>query len=71
MLHGLGYDDLSRAEEIGECEDMVNEARGELALPLRDQYFVVPIRVTDNLASARIRFRSRPAATTRLEWRYL
>jgi hypothetical protein len=39
LLHGLGYDDGSREEEIGQCEEMVNQARSELGLPLRDQYF--------------------------------
>ena len=73
LLHGLGYSDASRGEEIGQCEEIVNEARRELGLPLRDQYFVAPVRVTDTLASARIRFRSLAAATisSKQEMHYL
>ena len=73
LLHGLGYADASGDDEIGQCEARVNQARAELGLPQRDQYFVAPVRVTDTLASARIRFRSRAASTIGhgLEWQYL
>ena len=73
LLHGLGYADASGDDEIGQCETRVNQARRELGLPQRDHYFVSPVRVTDTLASARIRFRSAPASRIHrgVEWQYL
>ena len=73
LLHGIGYADASGREEIGQCEETVNQARSELGLPLRDHYFVAPRRVTDTLASARIRFRSQAGGTipSREELHYL
>src|SRR5215813_8131589 len=32
MLHGLGYKDAANVYELGECEETLNRARGELGL---------------------------------------
>lgn len=56
LLHGLGYRDPKQPEEIGDCERVVNQARAELGLPLRDQYFAEPLRMTPNLFTVRLRF---------------
>ena len=69
LLHGLGYEDAFRAWEIGECEETVNQVRGELGLPLRDQYFGERWRVTERLTSVRLRFRSQGRSKAR--WQYL
>jgi len=60
LLHGLGYNDASRDGELGACEEIVNRVRGELGLPLRDQYFANAWRISERLTSVRLRFR-RPA----------
>ena len=57
LLHGLGYEDASAYSEIGDCEDRVNAARAELGLPLRDQYFGTPLKMTEQITTVRIRFR--------------
>lgn len=69
VLHGLGYEDASRAWELGACEEIVNRVRGELGLPLRDQYFGERWRVSDKLMSVRLRFRS--PAKNKPRWQYL
>ena len=58
LLHGLGYMDASRARELGPCEEIVNRIRGELGLPLRDQYFGEAWRIAERLTSVRLRFHS-------------
>jgi hypothetical protein len=58
LLHGLGYKDASGVDELGECEEMLNHARGELALPLRDQYFGDELRMARHFISIRLRFRT-------------
>jgi hypothetical protein len=58
LLHGLGYKDASRVDELGECEETLNRARAELGLPLRDQYFGDELRVARQFVSVRLRFRS-------------
>jgi hypothetical protein len=73
LLHGLGYRDASRDRELGACEEIVNRVRCELGLPLRDQYFGEPWRVTEKVTSVRLRFRSRArnGNSARWEMRYL
>ena len=56
FLHGLGYGDASRKDELGACEELLNVVRRELGLPLRDQYFGEASRITSTLASVRLRF---------------
>jgi hypothetical protein len=58
LLHGLGYKDAARVDELGECEETLNLARAELWLPLRDQYFGDELRVARQFISVRLRFRS-------------
>jgi hypothetical protein len=58
FLHGLGYKDAASADELGECEETLNHARSELALPLRDQYFGDELRMARHFVSVRLRFRS-------------
>lgn len=62
LLHGLGLQDATRIDEVGECEELVNETRAELGLPLRDQYFGEPMQLASKLTSVRLRFRSGAAA---------
>lgn len=59
LLHGLGYKDAAVVDELGECEETLNQAREELALPLRDQYFGDELRMARHFVSVRLRFRSR------------
>jgi hypothetical protein len=59
LLHGLGYKDAAGADDLGECEETLNQARSELALPLRDQYFGDELRMARHFVSVRLRFRSR------------
>ncbi len=61
ILHGLGFADGNHGEEIGAVEEILNRARGELGLPLRDRYFGEGRLVAETLLSVRIRFRT-PAA---------
>jgi hypothetical protein len=64
LLHGVGYKDAESREEIGELEGLVNQARAELGLPLRDRYLSEPIPITPQIATFRLRFREEiePAA---------
>ena len=68
LLHGLGYNDASGEDEVGACEDIVNRIRGDLRLPLRDQYFGQTWRITPRLTSVRLRFRSRPRDGNSNRW---
>jgi hypothetical protein len=69
LLHGVGYKDAVSREEIGELEGLVNQARAELGLPLRDQYFSEHLQITRRIATFRLRFRkvSSPAANGHLK----
>jgi hypothetical protein len=64
LLHGVGYKDAGSREEIGELEGLVNQARAELSLPLRDRYLSEPLQITQRIATFRLRFRKEiePAA---------
>lgn len=57
LLHGLGHRDADQLQELGECEEIVNQARTELHLPTRDQYFAAQIKITGNHYTVRLRFR--------------
>jgi len=57
LLHGLGYRDAEDPEEIGDCERLVNQARAELKLPIRDQYFADQLQITPKAYTLRLRFR--------------
>jgi hypothetical protein len=75
FLHGLGYKDAASADELGECEEALNQARAELSLPLRDQYFGDELRMARNFVSVRLRFRSgkmqSPSGGARARTQYL
>jgi hypothetical protein len=75
ILHGLGYKDAATIDELGECEETLNQARAELGLPLRDQYFGDTLRVAQRFVSVRLRFRSNapqvPAGPARSRTQYL
>jgi hypothetical protein len=73
LLHGLGYGDASRKDELGACEELLNIVRRELGLPLRDQYFGEASRITTNLLSVRLRFNElrRNGSRTQSKSRYL
>lgn len=57
LLHGLGYRDAQSPEEIGDCEEVVNQVRTELGVLLRDQYFAESLRIKSNVHTLRLRFR--------------
>jgi hypothetical protein len=64
LLHGLGYKDAASLEEVGECEEMLNRARAELGLPLRDQYYGETLRIAPTVLSVRLRFRAGARSAT-------
>ena len=68
LLHGLGYTDASRVQELGACEEIVNRVRSELGLPLRDEYFGEAWRITEKLTSVRLRFRSQARNGNSARW---
>jgi hypothetical protein len=72
LLHGLGYDDRASASGVGGCESIVNRARAELGLPLRDQYFGERVFATELVAAVRLRFRAqeRPDRRPRLKYMF-
>lgn len=59
LLHGLGYRDAKELEEVGQCEELINQARKELELPVRDRYFGEPIRIAPTVLTVRLRFSSK------------
>lgn len=56
LLHGLGYRDAKHLEDVGECEELINQVRAELGLPLREQYFGDFLPVTRAFSTVRLRF---------------
>ncbi len=68
LLHGLGYKDAETENEIGECEKLINQARAELGLPLRDQYFGESLPLSPYHTSVRLRFRSEKRSRRRLQY---
>ena len=57
LLHGLGYKDAFTENEVGACEELLNQARAELNLPLRDRYFGESVRLASHQLTVRLRFR--------------
>ncbi|HKX26805.1 MAG TPA: hypothetical protein VJ302_03845 [Blastocatellia bacterium] len=57
LLHGLGYKDALTENEVGACEELLNQARAELNLPLRDRYFGESVRLASHQLTVRLRFR--------------
>ncbi len=58
LLHGMGYADSTRPGEIGAVEELLNRVRGELGLPLRDEYFAAATQVCTGVLGVRLRFRN-------------
>lgn len=58
LLHGLGHKDPDQIQELGECEELINQARMELKLPTRDQYFAEQLKMAERFFTVRLRFRN-------------
>jgi hypothetical protein len=57
LLHALGHHDGGHAGELGECERILNQAREEIGLPLRIEYFATLVRrPAFGVAAVRLRF---------------
>lgn len=63
LLHGLGYRDSYQADEVGEVEEIINQARAELGLPLRAQYLGETVPVVHRVFCVRLHFKDAPQAT--------
>lgn len=71
LLHGLGHEDAVHPEELGEVEQLLNQARAELGLPRRDQYFGERLRCIRDRVLVRLRFREGTNKFARERFRYL
>jgi hypothetical protein len=71
LLHGLGLEDTTNPDELGDCERLVNQIRTDLGVPLRDQYLGDLLRVTPHFVTLRLRFKSLAAAGKRVKKHYL
>jgi hypothetical protein len=57
LLHALGHHDAMNPGELGECETILNQAREEVGLPLRSEYFATLVRSPKaGAAVVRLRF---------------
>jgi hypothetical protein len=57
ILHALGHHDAMNPGELGECETILNQAREEIGLPLRSEYFATLVRSPAlGVAVVRLRF---------------
>jgi hypothetical protein len=64
LLHGLGYEDAAALNELGSCEELINQVRTELSLPLRTQYFGNVVPITAQVFTVRLIFHDPPPALT-------
>ena len=71
LLHGLGLEDTTKPDELGDCERLVNQIRADLGVPLRDQYLGDLLRVTPQFVTLRLRFKSLAAAGKTVKKHYL
>ena len=63
LLHSLGHKDPDNFGEVGKCEEVINQVRTELSLPVREHYHGVPlIQLSNQSVIIRVRFRERLAA---------
>lgn len=69
LLHGLGYDDPFKPGTIGECEELLNEVRLELGLPLRAEYFGTFFPLAPGFGAVRLRFQRETEGPRRTRWR--
>jgi hypothetical protein len=63
LLHGLGYRDSNQPDEVGEVEELINQARAELGLPLRAQYLGETVPIFQRVFSVRLHFKDAPSAS--------
>jgi len=63
LLHGLGYHDSQRADEVGEVEEIVNQVRAELGLPLRARYQGETVSILQQVFCVRLHFKDAPLAS--------
>ena len=58
FLHSVGHKDPTTLGEMGECEEIINQVRTELGMPLRDRYHGVPlIQMNSQAVIVRMKFR--------------
>lgn len=62
LLHGLGYDDAATLDELGPCEELINQVRTELSLPLRAQYYGDVLTITARIFTVKLLFHDPPPA---------
>jgi len=60
LLHGLGYDDAATLDELGPCEELINQVRTELSLPLRAQYYGNVLTITARVFTVKLLFHDPP-----------
>lgn len=60
LLHGLGYRDSYRLDEVGEVEEIINQARAELGLPVRAQYLGETVPIAQRVFCVRLYFKDAP-----------
>ena len=65
LLHGLGYEDTKERGEIGNCERLINQARTEIGLPIREHYIGERVFMRSGFATIRLSFRSAPQSLHR------
>lgn len=70
LLHGLGFRDPEDGGQVGPLEGVLNRARAELGLPVRDRYAAETLPVGQTLLSVRLRFRRAPVADGRGKARF-
>ncbi len=60
LLHGLGYQDSIQPNEVGEVEELLNQVRAELDLPLRAQYRGETVQIYQRVFYVRLQFKDAP-----------
>jgi hypothetical protein len=70
LLHGLGFRDPEDGGQVGPLEEVLNRARAELGLPLRDRYAAETLAVGERMLAVRLRFRRAAAAADRGKARF-
>ena len=71
LLHGLGFEDTSKPDEVGDCERLINQIRADLGVPLRDQYLGDLLRIAPQFLTLRLRFKSLAAVGKTVKKHYL
>jgi hypothetical protein len=63
LLHSLGYQDSNQSNEVGEVEELINQVRAELNLPLRAQYRVEVTQIFHRVFSVCLNFKDAPSTS--------